>query len=71
MFPAIKGYYDNGQVFLSEDSPVSAKTNVIIMFLPEDGQIKQSKQRVWGTLQGKIAVSDDFDNPIEDMNDYM
>jgi hypothetical protein len=71
MFPAIKGYYDKGQVFLTEDSPVSSKTNVIIMFLPEDMQPKPTNKRVWGTLKGKIEVSDDFDNPIDDMKGYM
>lgn len=28
-------------------------------------------KRVFGSLKGKIILSDDFDTPLEDFNDYM
>ena len=70
MIPAVTGYYDNGQIFLSEDCPVGSRTKVIVLFLPE--QVIASKgERKWNQLKGKIRVADHFDDPIEDMNAYM
>ena len=70
MFPAIKGYYDKGQIFFSENPPVSAKTNVIITFLQEE-EAPASPKRIWNSLKGKIFVSDSFDDPLDELKDYM
>lgn len=32
---------------------------------------KQPKERKAGSLKGKIMMSDDFDEPLEDFKDYM
>ena len=35
MYTSIKGYYENGQIFLEEPAPVTEKMDVIIIFLAE------------------------------------
>jgi hypothetical protein len=32
---------------------------------------EENKKPVFGSLKGKIWMSDDFDAPLEDFNDYM
>ncbi len=73
MLSAIKGVYDHGQIILSEEPLVKTKTNVIVTFLPSDeGILKDGKQKIiLGMLEGKIKLSDDFDEPLEDFKDYM
>jgi len=70
MLTAIKGYYDHGKIVLNEEPPVSSKTEVIVTFLNEEN-IKQKPKRVLGSLKGKISISDDFNEPLDDLKDYM
>ncbi len=38
---------------------------------PEIELKKQKKERIFGMLKGKIKMSDDFDEPLEEFKDYM
>jgi len=69
MLTTIKGYYDHGKIILEEEPPVSAKTEVIVTFLREE--TKPSGIRFLGSLKGKISVPKDFDEPLDDLKDYM
>ncbi|MGH8555986.1 MAG: DUF2281 domain-containing protein [Methylococcales bacterium] len=71
MFATIKGYYEQGQIFLKEKAPVASKTEVIITFLTEDVQSGGAKKRVPGGLKGKVGIPDDFNEPLDDLKDYM
>ena len=71
MLTAIEGYYDKGQIILNEEPPVHTKTGVIVTFLHEGKEAAQQGKRVLGRLEGKIKISDDFDEPLEDLKDYM
>jgi len=71
MLTAIKGYYDKGQVVLKEDPHIDAKTEVIVTFLSGDEPVKPSSKRILGLLEGKINTPEDFNNPLEDLKDYM
>jgi len=70
MLTAIKGYYEKGQIILKEDPHINTKTEVIVTFLPNE-KTHQSGKRILGLLEGKIKVSDDFNDPIDDLKDYM
>ncbi len=70
MLTAIKGYYEKGQIILKEDAPVLSKTDVIITFLTEDG-VKANGKRIPGGLKGKVSLPDDFNEPLDDLKDYM
>jgi hypothetical protein len=69
MLATIKGYYDQGKIILDEKAPVDTKTEVIVTFLTS--QSKTFKIRRPGALKGKISVPDDFDEPLDDLKDYM
>jgi hypothetical protein len=71
MFATIKGYYEQGQIFLEEEAPVESKTEVIITFLTEDVKNNGMQKRVPGGLKGKVAIPDDFNDPLDDLKDYM
>lgn len=54
---------------MSEEAPVQSKTEVIITFLTE--QVTKPGKRQPGGLKGKISLPDDFNEPLDDLNDYM
>jgi hypothetical protein len=71
MLTTIKGYYEHGKVFLQEEAPVSSKTEVIVTFLPSEENMNTGKLRMPGGLKGKGTIPDDFNEPLEDLRDYM
>lgn len=71
MFTTIEGYYEQGQIFLKEEAPVTAKTAVMITFLTENLKSGEQKKRMPGGLKGKVILPDDFNEPLDDLRDYM
>lgn len=73
MITTIKGIYNEGKIMLSEDPPMQTKSDVIVMFLPDNiEQARISGQKIiLGLLEGKIDTPGDFDEPLEDLKDYM
>lgn len=69
MLTAIKGYYEKGKIVLKEDAPVHERTEVIVTFLTENGIVPV--MRLPGGLAGKVSLPDDFDEPLDDLKDYM
>jgi hypothetical protein len=65
-----KGYYEKGRVILKEEAPVKAKTDVIVTFLTGDNEATAGK-RIPGGLKGKVSLPDDFNEPLDDLKDYM
>ena len=72
MLTTVKGVYDHGKITLTEDPPIKEKkADVIVTFLPQEKNIDSTSKRVLGGLEGKISVPDDFNDPLEDLKDYM
>lgn len=73
MLTTIKGYYEDGHIILKEEPPVTNKTEVIITFLTEEEfPFKHTKEkRKLGGLKGKITIPDDFNEPMEELKEYM
>ena len=71
MLTTIKGYYEQGQIFLQEDAPVKDKTEVIITFLTGPYKEGNKLKRLPGGLKGKISIPDDFNEPLDDLKNYM
>ncbi|SDF01957.1 Protein of unknown function [Dyadobacter soli] len=69
MLTTIKGIYEDGKVTLMGTPPVQSRTEVTITF-PEK-VAKPLKKRQAGALKGRIHMSDDFNEPLEDLKDYM
>lgn len=70
MLTTVKGVYEHGRIVLSETPPVSKRTEVIITFLEEEKQAVPQKRKLGG-LQGLGKLPDDFNEPLEDLRDYM
>ncbi len=77
MYTAIKGMYENGVLTFLEPVPNVEKSEVLVMFLNED-KSNHSHPRIPGSLkrlgdfEGKnYGIPDDFNEPLEDLKDYM
>jgi hypothetical protein len=71
MLTTIKGYYENGAIVLTEPAPVTDKTEVIVTFLTQEISSDGTKVRKPGALKGKVSIPDDFNEPLDDLKDYM
>jgi predicted DNA-binding antitoxin AbrB/MazE fold protein len=67
----IEGVYENGQIFLEHKPNLNVKTKVTVIFEETDEQELTAKKRPFGISKGSIELSQDFDDPLEDMKDYM
>jgi len=70
MLTTIKGIYDNGQIVLEEMPPIKNKSKVVVTFLEEIPSSPFQKRRL-GSLRGKIGIPSDFNEPLDDLKDYM
>jgi hypothetical protein len=71
MLTTVKGYYDKGKITLTEQPAIEEKTEVIVTFLARKVRSRLKKKRVLGVLKGKISVPNNFDEPLEDLKEYM
>lgn len=73
MLTTIKGIYEHGKIMLTEEPPVKTKADVMITFLPtEETKAPNRKQKITlGLLEGKIKLPDDFNEPLDDLKEYM
>lgn len=70
MLTTIKGIYNNGNITLAEAPPVQTTTQVIVTFLTED-ENSSVKTRTPGGLKGKVTIPEVFNEPLEDLKEYM
>ncbi len=70
MLTTIKGIYDNGQIVLDEIPPTINKSKIVVTFL-EEIQPSPSQKRCLGSLKGKIGIPDNFNEPLDDLKDYV
>jgi hypothetical protein len=70
MLTTIKGYYEKGKIVLNETPPVQSKTDVIITFLDEHSASSIPK-RIPGGLKGKVRLPVDFNEPLDDLKEYL
>ena len=66
----IDGIYKDGKVILGPPPPKGVKAKVKVIF-EEEAPKKSSRADLYGSLRGKIWISPDFDDPLEDLADYM
>lgn len=77
MYTSIKGIYENGELTLSEPAPNLKKVEVLVTFLNVEDK-PSPKRRVPGGLlrlshlkDCQMSIPDDFNEPIEDLKEYM
>lgn len=80
MYLAVNGIFEDGQLILEEPAPTMQKTKVVVMFLNDENKIESSQQRMrqpgslkkLGELEGKkYSIPDDFNEPLDDLKEYM
>ena len=71
----IKAIYDGTTFKPIQPIPVKEKCEVVIMFFEPaekfDKPAKLPRSTAKGLLKGKVWMSDDFDEPLEEMKEYM
>lgn len=70
MLTTIKGIYDDGNIILEETPHVPSKTDVIVTFLEEENNPNLKKRKLGG-LEGKVTLPIDFNEPLEDLKEYI
>jgi len=73
MFTQISGVYNNGNIILDEMPSLSKPVKVIVTFMEdEDIIVKKKKPLVAGFGKGTVSfMSPDFNEPLDDLKDYM
>ncbi len=56
---------------LKEQPPVNKKTAVIVTFIKEQKTIRKKGSVIIGGFEGLINVPEYFDEPLEDLKEYM
>jgi hypothetical protein len=70
MLTTVAGVYENGQIILEETPQITQSAKVLVTFL-EDITEQPLKKRVIGSMAGKMSIPDDFDEPLDDLKEYM
>ena len=77
MYTALKGIYENGVLRLLEPAPDVSRSEVLVTFLNETKSKSEVDRQPGGLLRlrklkgKKLSISDDFNDPIDDLKDYM
>ncbi len=71
MLTTIKGIYNQGKIILQEEPPVQTTTEVIVTFLTNIKVENFQNKRKLGGLEGKVTLPQDFNEPLDDLKDYL
>lgn len=72
MLTTLSGTYRNGTIILDEVPPINHDVPVIVTFLEDDKRQKATGKGVrLGSWNGKYSLPDDFNEPLDDLADYM
>lgn len=70
MLTTVKGTYENGRIVLDEIPNAKDNSKVVVTFLEETSPVSSQKRRL-GSLKGKIGIPDNFNEPLDDLKEYM
>jgi hypothetical protein len=72
MLTTIKGIYNNGEITMEEKPKITQPAKVLVTFVEEVEPDEKKKPRKAGYGKGTVTyISPDFDEPLEDLKDYM
>lgn len=71
MLTAISGTFINGQVVLERIPKFNKQTKVLVIFEEEVEMPIEIKKRTFGVSKGNIELSSDFNEPLDDLKEYM
>ena len=72
MLTTVAGIYVNGQIILQETPQITQSTKVLVTFLEQTETEETTKKGIrLGSFKGKMSIPDDFDEPLNDLKEYM
>ncbi|SFQ43140.1 DUF2281 domain-containing protein [Parafilimonas terrae] len=72
MLSTIKGVYNKGQIILEEHPEINKPVEVLVTFTEDIHKNNEKKPLVFGALKGSVLyMAPDFNEPLEDLEDYM
>ena len=71
MLTAISGTFTNGQVVLERMPKFKKQTKVLDIFEEEVEKSTEPKKRTFGISRGNIQLSPNFNEPLDDLKEYM
>ncbi|SFC07274.1 hypothetical protein [Spirosoma endophyticum] len=74
MYTAVNGIYEDGNLILTENPPITGKSKVVVLFLGEQDEtprLEPSKGVKLGSLAGQYTIPDNFNDPLDDLREYM
>ena len=73
MLQVIKGYYDHGTIVLEEQPCTKEKIAVLVTFVGEDIISNTQKKGgvIIGGFEGLVTIPNNFDEPKEDIKEYV
>ena len=71
MHTVIEGVYENGKITLDHKPDVNVRTKVKVIFEEIEGAGPLPSKRPFGIAKGTIHLAADFDDPLDDLKDYM
>jgi hypothetical protein len=69
MLTSVKGTYQHGKVILDEPLPTSYAK--VIVTVVEEIERPKLEKRTFGIIKNATPIPDDFNEPLEDLKDYM
>ncbi|MCP9766801.1 hypothetical protein EGI22_02700 [Lacihabitans sp. LS3-19] len=69
MTTTINGIYENGQIILNELPKNIKKAQVKVIFEEEEVNENSGKRKM-GIFRGQFEVSDDFDEPLTELEEF-
>jgi predicted DNA-binding antitoxin AbrB/MazE fold protein len=69
MLTTIDGIYENGQVKLDHQPLDIKRSKVKVIF--EDAPKEKQKKRKLGIFKGSIIMGKDFNEPLDELSEYM
>ena len=69
---AYKGYVENGHFYpIDQIMRSSKRVNAVVTLLDEETSLPVRPPFQYGSMLGRVWMSDDFDAPLEDFKEYM
>ena len=64
--------YDSHRIDIPNNVNIKPNQNIRVMVLIDDvPKLEVKKKRQLGILKGKISIPDDFNEPLDDLKEYM
>jgi hypothetical protein len=71
MLTVIEGVYENGQIVLERTPKPGTKAKVMVIFEEAGEPESTPAKRPFGIAKGTIQLSSDFNDPLDDLKDYV